>query len=197
MTADNSLRERKKALTRQAIRHAADRLFSERGFDNVTVAEIADAANVSVKTLFVYFRSKEELAFDDALLEALVTALASRPAGTTAALAVANVLIDEVRRQPEGVAGVFGWRRAYGDSAALHSGLLRRWAQFEDRITDELAREEGKPPTAATRLRAIQLVGLVRCAASTELRAELEQHDPGADNKFSRWMRKVARSIDD
>ena len=60
------LRERKKRLTRAAIFAAAERLFSERGFEDVTVAEIADAANISVKTLFTYVRAKEELVFSDA-----------------------------------------------------------------------------------------------------------------------------------
>jgi AcrR family transcriptional regulator len=198
LAVEPSLRERKKALTREAIVRAAHRLFSERGFDNVTVAEIADAANVSVKTLFVYFRSKEDLAFaDDALLEAMLAALASRRPGTSAAAALAQALIEEVRRQPDGITRVFGWDRAYGESSALQSGLLRRWAHFEDRITEALAHEEGRPASAATRLRAIQLVGLVRCAASAELWAELDQTDPKVVNKFSRWIRGIARGIAD
>ncbi len=61
--APESLRERKKRLTREAIFAAARALFGERGFDDVTVAEIADAANISVKTLFTYIGSKEELLF--------------------------------------------------------------------------------------------------------------------------------------
>jgi len=60
-TAGMSLRERKKHLTRQALLTAADHLFAARGYDNVTVAEIADAANISVKTLFTYFASKEDI----------------------------------------------------------------------------------------------------------------------------------------
>src|ERR1700754_4943451 len=105
MVADTKspLRERKKAITRQALIDAAERLFEERGFDEVTVAEIADNANVSVKTLFVYFRSKEDLVFSDYdLLDSLVAALASRPDTTPPATAVANALIDRVRRRSDG-----------------------------------------------------------------------------------------------
>ena len=59
-----SLRERKKRLTRQAISDAAMALFVERGFDAVTVTEVAAAADVSEKTVFNHFSCKEELLFD-------------------------------------------------------------------------------------------------------------------------------------
>lgn len=58
------LRERKKQATRLAISDVATRLFIERGFDRVTVAEVAEAAGVSVNTIFNYFATKEELFFD-------------------------------------------------------------------------------------------------------------------------------------
>jgi AcrR family transcriptional regulator len=58
------LRERKKLETRQLISETAVRLFNERGFEAVTVDEIAEAANVSKKTVFNYFPTKEDLVFD-------------------------------------------------------------------------------------------------------------------------------------
>src|SRR3954471_21906555 len=58
------LRERKKQQTRLAISAVATRLFIERGFEAVTVAEVAAAAGVSVNTVFNYFATKEELFFD-------------------------------------------------------------------------------------------------------------------------------------
>ncbi|TRV80967.1 TetR family transcriptional regulator [Streptomyces sp. 130] len=57
-------RERKKAATRQAIADAALRLFLERGYDDVGIREIADAADVSTTTLFKHFTGKEALVFD-------------------------------------------------------------------------------------------------------------------------------------
>lgn len=58
------LRERKKQKTRLAISDVATGLFIERGFDDVTMAEVAHAAEVSVNTVFNYFSTKEELFFD-------------------------------------------------------------------------------------------------------------------------------------
>lgn len=64
MSERPGLRERKKQQTRLAISQVATRLFIERGFDSVTMAEVAEAAEVSVNTIFNYFSTKEELFFD-------------------------------------------------------------------------------------------------------------------------------------
>jgi AcrR family transcriptional regulator len=58
------LRERKKRRTRETISDVATGLFIDRGFDRVTIAEVARAADVSVNTIFNYFRTKEDLFFD-------------------------------------------------------------------------------------------------------------------------------------
>ncbi|WP_328410701.1 TetR/AcrR family transcriptional regulator [Nocardia sp. NBC_00403] len=77
------LRARKKLQTRQQIVETAAALFAERGFDNVTVAEIARAANVSEKTVFNYFGTKEDLIFSgmDDFSAALLRAIRERPDG--------------------------------------------------------------------------------------------------------------------
>ncbi len=58
-------RERKKAATRKAISDAATELFLERGFDEVSIREIAERADVSPTTVFAHFPSKEALVFDE------------------------------------------------------------------------------------------------------------------------------------
>jgi AcrR family transcriptional regulator len=79
------LRERKKQKTREEIARAAMKLFAKRGFDAVTVAEVAEAADVSEKTVFNYFPAKEDLVFPDgeARWEALLDAIRARPDGTS------------------------------------------------------------------------------------------------------------------
>ena len=90
------LRERKKEQTRQAIREAALRLFAERGFDGVTVAEIASAADVSVATLFNYFPTKEDLVY--ARMETfeadLITAIREREPGETVLAAFGRFILN-------------------------------------------------------------------------------------------------------
>jgi AcrR family transcriptional regulator len=79
--ASVGLRASNKARTRLSISDTATRLFVEHGFENVTVAQIAEAAQVSVKTVFNYFSSKEDLFFDraDDVRDALLATVRERP----------------------------------------------------------------------------------------------------------------------
>ncbi|MET7299213.1 TetR/AcrR family transcriptional regulator [Embleya sp. NPDC005575] len=85
-------RERKKAATRQAIADAALQLFLERGYDQVSIRDIADAADVSTTTVFKHFTGKEALVFDreDDRESELVAAVRQRPAGLS--------ILDALRR---------------------------------------------------------------------------------------------------
>src|SRR6478609_2478600 len=98
--APMGLRERKKLATRQLIAETARRLFAERGFDGVTVAEIARAAEVSEKTVFNYFPTKEDLVYWqlEAFEAQILGAIAGREPGESA--------LDAFRRfvlQPRGL----------------------------------------------------------------------------------------------
>src|ERR671921_1055975 len=99
-TRTEGLRERKKRAARQAIAAAARRLFAERGFDAVTVAEIAAAADVSEKTVFNHFATKEDLAFAgrEERLNRLLADIAQRPPDTSVLdvfRATTNAMIDD------------------------------------------------------------------------------------------------------
>ncbi len=97
MSETAGLRERKKERTRQHIADTARRLFAERGFDAVTVAEIAREAEVAAATVFNYFPAKEDLfysrleAFEDGLLDAV----RRRPEGQGILAAFAAFLLGQ------------------------------------------------------------------------------------------------------
>ncbi|WP_329173165.1 TetR/AcrR family transcriptional regulator [Streptomyces decoyicus] len=92
------LRERKKRQTRQYISDVATGLFMARGFDAVTIAEVAEAADVSVNTVYNYFPAKEDLFFDRSkgVVDRLSRFVRGRPAGESAAAAVLRELREEV-----------------------------------------------------------------------------------------------------
>src|SRR5919108_5317652 len=89
-------RERKKAATRQAIADAALELFLERGYDQVSIRDIADAADVSTTTVFKHFTGKEALVFDqDQDRESeLITAVRQRAAGESIPHALRRHVLD-------------------------------------------------------------------------------------------------------
>jgi AcrR family transcriptional regulator len=197
-TATEGLRERKKRLTRKAIFDVAARLFSERGFENVTVAEIADAANISVKTLFTYVRSKEELVFSDDpnILEALVAAVRDRAPGQPPLDAVADTLLAALDDDSDRT-GLEGFHRMIGQSPAIRSRIRALWDETEDALTAALAEPgDGPRERAGHRLTAAQLMVLVRTVTSQEVRASVAQAadgDTAAERQALRdWIRQAA-----
>jgi AcrR family transcriptional regulator len=96
MNLEPGLRERKKQRTRETIARAAHELFVERGYHATTLPDIAEAADVSTRTIFAYFPSKEDILFSDfpAMVEALGQALASRPEGQDALEAVRDFILS-------------------------------------------------------------------------------------------------------
>jgi len=130
------LRAWKKARTRLTISNVATGLFMRDGFEAVTVAQIAAAAEVSVKTVFNYFPSKEDLFFDrvDDVIGARADAVVERPAGATIVGALHGVLAD--RLVPFDAEG---WRR------------LRDPEDYE-RFRRFLATEEASPALRTRRL---------------------------------------------
>ena len=97
MAADQGLRERKKQRTRELIVDRAMALFDERGFEHVTIADIAAAADIAPRTFFSYFPSKEDVVFHDfqAVFDQFEARMAARPEGETT-LAVLRAFVEGV-----------------------------------------------------------------------------------------------------
>ncbi|WP_228003018.1 TetR/AcrR family transcriptional regulator [Nocardia australiensis] len=141
-------RERKKAANRQALADAALRLFLERGYDAVGVREIADAADVSVATLFKHFPGgKEALVFDqDAGREtALVAAVRERPTGHSIPQALCQLLRDERSRQAREDPRFADFRRLIDTTPALREYARRMWLRHENALTTAINADTGLP----------------------------------------------------
>lgn len=148
------LRERKKAETRRALSGAAARLFLERGFEEVTVAQVAEEANTAVTTLFNHFPDgKVALLFDgdEDREAALVAAVRDRPAGR-GVLAAVEGFIGARGPFKTGASAEFSRRvRLIQDTPALRAYARRRWTDCEDALTGVLAEETGREADAALR----------------------------------------------
>src|SRR6266545_6261256 len=105
--ATTGRRERKKQRTREALIDAAFTLFAEKGFEATTVEEIADKVDVSSRTFFRYFSSKEDvvLTFQEEQFAAMTAALAARPAGEPVITAMRNAGVAVMRACEEGAYG--------------------------------------------------------------------------------------------
>ncbi|MFH8631167.1 TetR/AcrR family transcriptional regulator [Streptomyces lydicus] len=142
------LRERKKRQTRQFISDVATGLFLERGFDAVTIAEIARAADVSVNTVYNYFPAKEDLFFDRSkgLIDRLSRFVRARPAGESAAAAVLRELREEVESVSPKVGLIEGYERfmkVVHGSAALQARLWHVQREQYDDLEATLRQETG------------------------------------------------------
>ena len=139
MSSEPGLRERKKQQTRAAIADAAARLFAARGFDAVTVADVAREAEVSVGTVFNYFPAKEDLFYGrmQDFGVALVDAVRERETGESVLVAVRRFVLDgtEALADAERADAIATAMRTVSDSPALRA----REREIVDRSTRALA----------------------------------------------------------
>jgi AcrR family transcriptional regulator len=136
-------RERKKAATRASIVEAARTLFVERGFDDVTVREIADKADVSPATVFAHFPQKEDLVFadEDERHEQLVAAVDGRAPGTSISDALKTHYLAEITALQSGPQ-----RRLLAlmdETPALVAYAERMWFRHEDALVAAITKELG------------------------------------------------------
>ena len=171
------LRERKKRATRLLISDTATRLFIARGFEQVTVEEIAIAANVSKMTVFNYFPRKEDLFFDrtEDVQQLLRSALAGR--GRRSPIAALRDLAHGLVEQGHPVAkanrDVASSWRAVAESPALRARAYDLLDEVEQELGHMLAAAAAAPADASlARLIAAMLLGAWRVAFGEALRRQ-------------------------
>jgi AcrR family transcriptional regulator len=150
-------RERKKAATRKNISDVATMMFLERGFDNVSIREVADAADVSPTTVFAHFPQKEALVFDedDEQRDRLVSAVRDRAEGVTINQAIRDFYTAEVGANIDehgnDVTRIF--LAFLNETPALSEYAAKMWLRHEDALADAIADELGLPdPTPEIRV---------------------------------------------
>lgn len=181
------LRELKKVQTRQLIADTAWRLFADRGFEPVTVTEIAARAQVAPATVFNYFPTKEDLFFQglDVFGERLVSAVATRQAGESALAAVRRLLLGSgglVARSwaadPVAAGRLRTLNRVIDGSPALQAREQQSIARYTDSLADLLAAESDAPAgDVEARVAANALVGVHRTLLGHVRRRVLQDED--------------------
>jgi AcrR family transcriptional regulator len=142
----SGLRERRKQQTRQAISDTATAMFAARGFDHVTIAEVAEAAGVAKMTVTNYFARKEDLVFDRAegIIRHLADVVATRAPGESMLAAIRRDYAEAVARADVtlGLSSPEFARMIVG-SPALISRALEMLDQREQALGDAIAAELG------------------------------------------------------
>jgi AcrR family transcriptional regulator len=171
-----SLRERKKLATRRTLRRVALDLVSQRGFAQVTVEDIAEAADVSPRTFFNYFPSKEAVLFGTSpdQFEAVRAGIRDAAPGESALTALGIVLVAEARSWAEELRELgpdaAGWLRRIKSAQVdphLRAAHAAHLATSERLMAEALAERLGTDPDRDP------YPGLLAAAATAVLRAAL------------------------
>jgi len=178
------LRETKKQRSREHIAAEAMRLFALRGFDHVTVSEIAEAADVSEKTVFNYFSTKEDIFFDEvpARLTTLANAIRERRPGESVFAVLRGLQARDVGRLTSERFATLA--RFSEESHALQTKELEVMGHFADVLATTLQTELGVKALDAT-IAANALVSVQWQIFRNARRAALDgKHGPAAERRL-------------
>jgi AcrR family transcriptional regulator len=184
MSTQPGLRERKKRQTRALIAAAAHRLFSERGFDAVTVVEVARAADVSEGTVYNYFPTKEDLFYGgmEAFEAELVQAVRDRPVGEPVLDAFRGFVLDRLDRlaDKEIAVVIATAARLVGASRSLQAREREIVASYTEALATLIAQEVDAPAgDVEASAVATALMGVQRALATdVQARALAGEHGP-------------------
>lgn len=142
------LRTRVRETIRAQIGTIAWNLFAQRGFDEVTANEVAEAAGISRATFFRYFSSKEEAVFaaQEALGGEIAAALSARPAGEDAWTALRQAIDAAIGAYVSDPAAALARLRLTRETPSLRAHQLERQAQWQQMISSALAERLGAEP---------------------------------------------------
>ncbi|TGL75609.1 TetR/AcrR family transcriptional regulator [Leptospira jelokensis] len=172
------LRIRKKIATEEMILSSAKGLFLEKGYSQVTVPEIADHANVSVKTVFNYFGTKEEIAFREEILfcDRLILHILSRKRDQSIFEAFQDFVWNLIHSiDPENLIESLPGFHPWMDDPILEQRYLQLWENYERRISDSLQMQFGRIGyDPVLRVAACQMVAILRTLGSKEFKEYLK-----------------------
>ncbi|WP_424216530.1 TetR/AcrR family transcriptional regulator (plasmid) [Streptomyces sp. BI20] len=175
------LRERKKDATRRALRAAGARLFAERGFTGTTIGDIAAEAEVSERTFFRYFDSKEDLLLPDGreLYARIEESFLARPADEHPLDAACAALLDAAAHFAGG--SLTALTHPLGEVRDLaRAALVRQFQEFEERLGDlVLDRLPADEPDRD--LRAVLIANCALSAARAVLRTLRARREAGVE----------------
>ena len=162
-TSPPGLRERKRQQTRERLSRAAMALFLERGFEATTLDDIAAAAEVSRRSFFHYFASKEDVVFawHEEITAALIAAVAARPRDESMLAAAENAISAMARQlEPDEAIAMACLKR---DNPALQARDQVKYEKLERALSDALAKRAGhKAEKLQARLVAMIATGAMR-----------------------------------
>jgi len=178
-------RQRKKQLTKDALIEAALELFAAKGYDHTAVHEITDAVDVSERTFFRYFASKEDLvlSFIREGTTAFAEALAARPAQEEPLAAARNALQFSIRALygGQGLPNYLSAMRLIDATPTLLAAYLRYAHDQDDKIIEVLARREGVDPVDDRRPRVLAaVIGALAFLADRDWRSGDNNPEPDA-----------------
>ena len=172
-------RERKKQRTREQIVESAMALFDERGFEHVTISEIAAAADIAPRTFFSYFPSKEDVVFHDfdLVFDTIKQRIDARPEGESTMDALRAFISDYLSQVDHKDPAEQCRRRVISASPSLQQHDRERVGRIEHVIADGLARDLGVQ-TGSLRAR---VVAAAAAAGLLELESYFDKDAPPDD----------------
>jgi AcrR family transcriptional regulator len=194
-TSRLGLRERKKQRTKQTIVDVATRLFSEHGYQQTTLVQVAEAADVAPSTFFNYFPTKVDIVFCllDAAIESAQRRIIERPEGEPAIQAIAAWLTEELPEVEQPYAeAVRRFRKIIGSAPELLGEERLRLARLEDVLAAGFARDLGE---SADGMRSRVLAAMALRGMLEAWNAWFEKHATDADFQLSKALEAKAEHV--